>query len=196
MTHIQTQNTHAGTALLSAFAFICFYVMISHCPCRRLCVVVCERAQAPLLSSCPSPLLPSPTCRGMQPSRGVPRGCLPGLDFVSLSADVFVCLRSRSPCPRSPRQRPRPHPHHRSQRHWPALMLSGKVSLARLALAWPTRSKTLRAAVFAFWSSPALRFTSSFVWLTERWVSHQLSVFKTCFYISDLLFSMECKGQT
>uniref|UniRef100_A0A4W6EBT5 MCF.2 cell line derived transforming sequence n=1 Tax=Lates calcarifer TaxID=8187 RepID=A0A4W6EBT5_LATCA len=79
-----------------------------------------EQGQAPLcplLSGCLSPFLPSPTCRGMRPSRGVPRGCLPGLDFVSLSADVFLCLRSRSPRPRSPRQRPRPRPRHRPQRH-------------------------------------------------------------------------------
>jgi len=101
---------------------------------------VWQWAQAPLcscalLSSCLSPLLPSPTCRGMRPSRGVHRGCLPGLDFVSLSADVFLCLRSRSPRPRSPRQLPRPRPRHCSQRHWPAVMLSGKLSLARLTMA-------------------------------------------------------------
>ncbi|XP_056239333.1 proto-oncogene DBL isoform X3 [Seriola aureovittata] len=62
-------------------------------------------------------LSPSLSERGMRPSRGVPRGCLPGLDFVSLSADMFLCLRSRSPRPRSPRQRPRPRPRHRPQRH-------------------------------------------------------------------------------
>ncbi|XP_058505225.1 proto-oncogene DBL isoform X4 [Solea solea] len=62
-------------------------------------------------------LSPPVSERGMRPSRGVPRGCLPGLDFVSLSADVFLCLRSRSPRPRSPRQRPRPRPRHRPQRH-------------------------------------------------------------------------------
>ncbi|XP_054647765.1 proto-oncogene DBL isoform X2 [Dunckerocampus dactyliophorus] len=49
-------------------------------------------------------LSPPPCDRGMRPSRGGPRGCLPGL--VSASSDVFMCLRSRSPRPRSPRQRP------------------------------------------------------------------------------------------
>ncbi|XP_038145520.1 proto-oncogene DBL isoform X4 [Cyprinodon tularosa] len=55
-------------------------------------------------------LSPSLTERGMRPSRGVSRGCLSGLDFVSLSSDVFLCLRSQSPRPRSPRQWPRPRP--------------------------------------------------------------------------------------
>ncbi|KAK6298867.1 hypothetical protein J4Q44_G00303770 [Coregonus suidteri] len=57
--------------------------------------------------------------RGVRPSGGAPTGCLSGLDFVSLSADVFMCLRSRSPRPRSPRQRPRPRPPNRPrpQRH-------------------------------------------------------------------------------
>lgn len=108
---------------------------------EALCVVVREQATPPppTLSTAvwlPIPTPPIHTCRGMRPSRGVPRGCLPGLDFVSLSADVFLCLRSRSPRPRSPRQRPRPRPRHRPQRHWPALMLSGKLSLAHLASAW------------------------------------------------------------
>ncbi|XP_031653999.1 proto-oncogene DBL isoform X3 [Oncorhynchus kisutch] len=57
--------------------------------------------------------------RGVRPSGGAHTGCLSGLDFVSLSSDVFVCLRSRNPRPRSPRQRPRPRPPNRPrpQRH-------------------------------------------------------------------------------
>ncbi|XP_012989154.2 proto-oncogene DBL isoform X3 [Esox lucius] len=55
-------------------------------------------------------LSPPRSERGVRPSGGAPNGCLPGLDFVSLSAGVFQCLRSRSPRPRSPRQRPRPRP--------------------------------------------------------------------------------------
>lgn len=129
----------------------------SCCPCLRLCVCRCLKTGAGaslFMFSCLSPLLPSPTCRGMRPSRGVPRGCLPGLDFVSLSADVFLCLRSRSPRPRSPRQRPRPRPRHCSKRHWPAVTLSGKLSLAQAGSpSHGMRTETPQAAVFAYWSS-------------------------------------------
>lgn len=105
---------------------------------EALCVVVFDDGHKPLsvhVHCCPVAYphsSESPTCRGMRPSRGVPRGCLPGLDFVSLSADVFLCLRTRSPRPRSPRQRPRPRPRC-SQHHWPAVTLSGKLCLAQPA---------------------------------------------------------------
>lgn len=139
-TQAYVKHTHAFTAL-SAFAeFSCLITAgVSHVAVvEAVCVLVCGRTgTGPTLSTAvwlPIPTPPTPTCRGMRPSRGVPRGCLPGLDFVSLSADLFLCLRSRSPRPRSPRQRPRPR--HHSQRHWPALTLSGKLSLARLASPW------------------------------------------------------------
>lgn len=147
--------THATTELFSTFvevyirckiaekrmnAMILFWVA----PVEALWVAVWEQTlYSTSLSTgvwLPLPTPPLHTCRGVQPSRGVPRGCLPGLDFVSLSADVFLCLCSRSPCPQSPRQCPRPRPHLRPQRHWPALTLSGKLSPAHLAspLSWPT----------------------------------------------------------
>lgn len=95
-------------------------------------MVVWEEPQPPHLSPTP----PVHTCRAVRPSRGAPRGCLPQLDFLSLSTNVFLCLRSQSPCPRSPRQRPLPRTSRLVQRHWPTLTIGGKLSLDYLTSAW------------------------------------------------------------
>lgn len=143
--------------LVSDHMIISFHIILVE-GFMRGCVCVENGRRPHSFHCCPVAYPPSShTCRGMRPSRGVPRGCLPGLDIVSLSADVFLCLRSQSPCPRSPCPRsPRQWPRHRPQRHWPALMLSGKLSLAWPGITWPSLTpEKPSAAVFAHWSSPA-----------------------------------------